>query len=129
VGHIENAVEVGTDDIPPLVRRHLVEHAIAGNTGVIHEDIRWAMGLFNGCHTRFAGLVIADVPFERGYARFLRESRRRRVIAGIGRGYLTTIFLQANGDCLADPASPAGDDSCFLMSIAHCGLLLVDRCS
>src|SRR5271166_615041 len=36
VRHVEEAVEVGTDNLVPLLARHAVEHRVAGDPGVIH---------------------------------------------------------------------------------------------
>ncbi|KAF4531324.1 hypothetical protein B566_EDAN019431, partial [Ephemera danica] len=39
LGDVEHAVEVGVDDRVPVVRRHLQEHAVAGDAGVVHQHV------------------------------------------------------------------------------------------
>ena len=47
----------------PLVRRHLVEHAVLRDARVVDEHVDRAEVLLDLCQAGDAGLVIADVPF------------------------------------------------------------------
>ena len=38
-GHIEHAVEVGFDHAVPVFTGHFQEHAVFGDTGVVHQDV------------------------------------------------------------------------------------------
>ncbi len=47
----------------PLLRRHLVEHGIAGDAGIVDEDLdRAEIGLDLG-NTLAAGIIVGHVPF------------------------------------------------------------------
>ena len=43
---LKTPVEVGVDDLLPLLRRHLVEHGVAGDAGVVDQHVdRAELGL------------------------------------------------------------------------------------
>ena len=60
-GHVEHAVQVGFDHRIPVFTRHLHEHAVTGDTGVVDQHVDGAvfgLGLFEGFH---GGLPRADI--------------------------------------------------------------------
>ena len=107
VGHVEDAREVGVDDLFPLLRGHLVEHAVAGDAGVVDEDLdRAELGLDLG-HARLAGVVIGHRPFEGLDAGLVGEFPRRVVVAGVVRRDIAARLLERHRDRRADPPRPA----------------------
>ena len=62
--HVEQRVQVGVDDGVPLVRRHLVEHAVLGDAGVVDENVDRAEVLLDLRESGGAGVVVGDVPLE-----------------------------------------------------------------
>ena len=61
--HVEHARQVGVDDLMPLLRRHLVKRCIAGDAGVVDQDVDRAkigLDLRDACG---ACLIIANGPF------------------------------------------------------------------
>ena len=43
LGHVEHAVQIGFDHGVPVLAGHLQEHAVAGDTSVVHQHINGAM--------------------------------------------------------------------------------------
>ena len=60
--HVEQRVEVGVDDGVPLIRRHLVEHAVLGDAGVVDQHVDRSEILLDLREAGDAGVVVADVP-------------------------------------------------------------------
>ena len=80
---LKSEVEIGADDGGPLVLGHLVEEAVAGDAGIVDQDVdRPVLGLDLG-DAGGAGVVIADVPFVDRDAGLRLELGGRLVIAGI----------------------------------------------
>src|SRR3546814_873068 len=60
-GHVEHRVEVGVDDLLPLLRAHLVEGAVAGDAGVVDQDVDRAELLLDLAHHRLGVLGRGNV--------------------------------------------------------------------
>jgi len=94
MGHVENAVEIGADNLRPLRRRHFMEHAVAGNARIVDKDIGGAVRGFNFGDAALAGFIVAHIPFEDVDACFRLECRRRLVIARIGRRNFAALVFK-----------------------------------
>ena len=108
--HVEQRVQVGVDDGVPLLGRHLVEHAVAGDAGVVDQHVDRAEVGLHLCEAGRAGVEIADVPLVDVDAGLGLELGRRFVVAVIGRRDLVAGGRQRFGDRRADAARAAGDD-------------------
>ena len=107
--HVEQGIEVGVDDVVPLVRRHLVEHAVFGDSGVVDENIDRPEVLGDLGQPSYTVLVFGDVPFVDVDARLRLELGGGLVVGMIGRRDLAARRLQRLGDGGADAARAAGD--------------------
>jgi hypothetical protein len=89
MGHVEQAGQVGVDHLFPLLPgRHLVEHRVAGDAGIVHQHVdRADLGLDLG-DAGGAGVIVGDRPFVGRDAGFLGEGGRRLVVAGVVRATL-----------------------------------------
>jgi len=110
--HVEGAGEVGVDDLLPLLRRHLVEHGVAGDARIVDQHLDRAEIGLHLADAGDAGIVVGDRPFVGLDAGLGGEFLRRLVIAGIVRGDPVTGILQRDGDRGADAARSAGDECC-----------------
>jgi hypothetical protein len=63
VGHVEHAGQVGVDDLFPLLRRHLVEHRVAGDAGIVDQHVDRAEIGLDLLDAGGAGVVVGDRPF------------------------------------------------------------------
>src|SRR3546814_18548503 len=61
-GHVEHRVEVAVDDLLPLLRPHLVEGAVAGDAGVVDQDVDRAHLLLDLAHPRLGALPPGTLP-------------------------------------------------------------------
>jgi len=90
---------------------HLVEEAVAGDAGIVDQDIDGAeliLDLLDG-----PGTVIerADIALDDGDAQFSGRGLGSLDIAGIAGGDGHAVFLQALNDRLADTAGSTRDES------------------
>ena len=108
--HIEQRVEIGVDHLIPLVRRHLVEHAVLGDAGIVDQYVDRPELRLDGLEIGRAGLVVADIPFAHRDAGLGLEFLRRLVIAGIACHHLVAFLLERLGDGGTNAACPAGYD-------------------
>src|SRR5690606_39484421 len=60
-GDVEHRVEVGVDHVLPLFGGHLVEGAVAGDAGVVDQDVDRAQRLLDLTHHRFGVPGAGDV--------------------------------------------------------------------
>ena len=67
-GDREHRVEVGLDDRLPFLEGHLVERAVAGDAGIVHQDVDGTELGLDGLDAGLAGSKIADVELEDGNA-------------------------------------------------------------
>ncbi|GAA0638648.1 hypothetical protein GCM10009016_32180 [Halomonas beimenensis] len=58
---VEDAVEVGVDDLAPLLRGHLLEGAISGDAGAVDQHTDGTMGVMDLLRPRHAGIVVGEV--------------------------------------------------------------------
>ena len=61
-GHVEQRVEVGVDHRAPLLRRHAVEHGVAGDAGIVDQHLDRAEIGLDLLEPGGAGLVGRHVP-------------------------------------------------------------------
>src|SRR5215207_2109550 len=129
VRHVEDAVEVGVDHLAPLDGRHPVEHRVAGDAGVVDQDIDRAEVRLHLLDAGRAGLVVGDRPLVDRDAGLGLELVRRIVIAGVVRGDRVARRLQRLRDRGADAARAAGDecDACHVSSLPSCSGSLGSR--
>src|SRR3546814_9477604 len=64
--HVEAATEVDAHDIVPIVVAHARQRAVAGDAGVVDDDVDRPEFLGDGGAIVEARLMIADVPLARG---------------------------------------------------------------
>ncbi len=96
--HVEQRVEIGADHLAPLLVRHLLEHRVARDAGVVDQHLDRADLVLNADDALLAGDVIADVPFEDRDLGFLLERLGGLVVARIiGRDVIASLL-----QCLAD---------------------------
>src|SRR5690606_25319469 len=106
--HVEAGPEIGVDHRLPVVDTHPVHGGVAGDTGIVDQDIdRPQVGL-DPLHAFAAGLEIAHIPPIGGDAGTRREFLRPLFVPGIVCRYGVACVLQGGADRLADAASPAG---------------------
>src|SRR3546814_2479753 len=72
-GDVEHRVEVGVDDLLPLLRAHLVEGAVAGDAGVVDQDVDRAELLPDLAHHRHGVLGRGTVPLGKRSAEHTSE--------------------------------------------------------
>src|SRR2546426_1218704 len=107
--HVEQRTQVRVDDLGPLLGRHAVEHGVAGNAGVVDQDVDRAELRLDFLQSGGASLIGADVPLEdRDSGRGL-EFLRRLVVAAVIGGDLASGGAQGLGNRRADAARTAGD--------------------
>src|SRR6056297_2585193 len=91
--HVEARTEVGLDDLLPLFRRHLVQGAVARDTGVVDQHLHRPEVALDLCDAFPAGVEIADVPLVRTRAGGGGEF--------IG-GFLVAAIVGRNGESCID---------------------------
>ena len=102
-------IEVGADDGGPLIEGHLVEHAVAGDAGIVDENVDGAELGFDRADARLAGSGIGDVELEDRDAGLGFELVGGFVIAAVIGGNLVARFLQGLRNRGTDAAGAAGD--------------------
>src|SRR5665213_1370231 len=108
--HIEARGQIGRDHLAPLLGRHAVQHVVAGDTGVVDQDLDRAEIGLDLLHAGRAGREVGNVELERGDACLRGERLGRVVIAGVIRRHLVAGAGQRLGDGAADAARPARHD-------------------
>src|SRR5690606_33866881 len=110
LGHVETAAQVDAHDVVPIVIAHPGEGAVAGDAGIVDDDIDRADLCRDAGAAVEAGLMVADVPFIGGDAGPIGKFARPFVIAAIvgDDGDAHVAQLQRNG--FPDAATAAGDD-------------------
>ena len=73
--------EIDVDDFVPMLGRHLVQHGVARDAGIVDEHVDRAERAFDVLDAGGAGREIADIPFEDGDAGLGLELLRGLVIA------------------------------------------------
>src|SRR5690606_3996329 len=99
LGHVEAAAEVDPQYLGPVVVGHLEQGAVAGDTGIVHQDVGRADFLLDLSAAREAGLVVADVPLVGPDPGLGGEGAGPFLVAGVvGRhGYALVAQGLANG--------------------------------
>jgi len=86
VGDVEEAGQVGGDDGIPLALFHLREELVAGDTGVVHQDVDRADFGGDLLDGRLALLIVGDVEaVQRDLEAFGLAGFNPRVLGGIAR--------------------------------------------
>ena len=111
LGEIETAAQIGPHHGVPVFVAHLQQRAVAGDAGIVDDDVDRAVFF---CHLA-AGILhrveIADVELDRRNAGFIGEFARRIVIARIiGDDGEFALVAQAFADGAADSARAPGND-------------------
>src|SRR3954452_8056477 len=122
--HVEQRAEIGVDDRVPLIDRHLVERAVAGDAGVIDEYIdRTKLG-FHLFHAGGAGVERTDVPLVNGNAGVGFELVGSLIVAGISSRHVVTGSLQRFANRRADAPRPARYqcNTCHIVSFPRLSL-------
>ena len=116
-GHGEHRIEVGAEHRRPLVEGHLVEHAVAGDAGIVDEHVdRPEIGL-DLLDAGGAGGGVGHVPLVGGDAGLGLELRRGLVVAGIGRGNRVAGRLQPLAIAAPMPRVPPVTMATFAMPL------------
>ena len=93
--HVEQRVEIGVDHLAPLLRLHAVEHGVAGDAGVVDQDVDRAEIGLDLLQAGRAGVERGDIPFEDGDAGLGLELLRRLVVAAVVGGDLVARAFSA----------------------------------
>jgi hypothetical protein len=122
--HVEGAEEVDLQDLLPVVDRHAHDQVIAGDAGIVDEDVDLAERLEgggDGLHARFrighVGRDVDGLPTESldlghgGFGDFLASH--------VHEGDVATLSRELQADCLAYAAGSARDESGLTGEIEH----------
>ncbi len=100
--HVEDRVEIDVDHFAPLLGRHLVKHCVAGDAGVVDDDVDRTEGLGDLSDALGALVVVADVPLVDRDAGLDLKLLGGSVVAGIVRGDAVALVLECDRDGVAD---------------------------
>ena len=93
-----------------------MERAVAGDSGIVHEDVDGTDFGFDGLDACFAGGGVADVELEDRDAGLGLEGVGGLVVAAVIRGDLVALGLEARRDGGTDAARSAGDEGDAFLS-------------
>src|SRR5688500_8565 len=110
LGHVEAAAEIDVDHRVPRLAVHPLHRAVAGDAGIVDEDVDRAELAFHLLRAGDAGVEVGDVPFVGLDAIAFAELARFLLVAGIVGGDGDALVAQRDADRFADAAGPAGDD-------------------
>ena len=110
LGHVEATTQIGAHHIVPVVIAHVQQCAVAGDAGIVDDDIDRADIAGNLRAGGQRGFVVTNVELVGRDAGFLGEIPCRLVIAGIAGDHGETVAAQGFADCTPDPARAPGDD-------------------
>ena len=110
LGHVEAPAEVDAHDIVPVLEAHLVERAVAGDPGVVDDDVDGTELRLDRSAAGLRRLVIAHVPPPCRDAGRFGKGAGLFVIAGIIGDDRVALPLEPLADRLPDPARSSGDD-------------------
>src|SRR4051812_34593021 len=108
--HVEARRQVCRNDVVPLLEGHAMQHAVAGDAGVVDDDLDRTQFRFDLGKTFLAGFEVADIPLESGDAGTLGEFAGLLVVAGVDGGDLVAGILQPNRDGFADTTRTTGNN-------------------
>jgi hypothetical protein len=118
LGHVEHGVQVGVDDGVPVLARHLQEHAVAGDAGVVDQHVDGAMlglGLGEGLDGGVPVGHVAHAGVEGVAQRLLLVQPLVEVAGRAAAGDdLETVLVQALADGGTDATHATGDVGNFL---------------
>ena len=133
LAQVEVTLEVDGEDDVPLLFRHVEDHLVAQDAGVVDDDVEPAEGVERLLHHAVAGLEVGDVVVVGdGVAAHLLDFvddlvGRALLAAGAGRGAAEVVDDDARALgrerqalAAADAAAAAGDDRDLAFeSVAH----------
>src|SRR5262249_4603933 len=90
--HVEAGGEVGLDHLVPLLPIHALQRGVAGDAGVVDQDLDRSQRSLDRLHALLAGGELAHVELEGGDAGLLGEGPRSLLIAVIGGRYLVACL-------------------------------------
>ncbi len=116
LGHEERAAEIQVDDRVPVLGAHAHEQVVAGDAGVVHEDLETAAAEFEcGFHDVLGLAVDGDVPLDK---RRLTPALLDKTL-GLRGGLSVSLVVDGDAGAVAcepdrggapDPAARAGDE-------------------
>ena len=110
-GHVEQRVEIGADHLLPLLVRHLLEHGVARDAGIVDQHLDRADLVLDIDDALLAGDIVAHVPFKDRDLGFLLEGLGGVVVAAVIGGDLVAGLLQSLANGGADAARSTRDQS------------------
>src|SRR6185503_12927208 len=126
MAHIEAAGEVDVDHVLPALARHLVQHAVAGDAGIVDQHVDRPDLVRDLLDAALTGFEIGDIPFIARNAGVLREVLGVLAIAEIGGGDAKPRFLEHAAGRLADARYAARDHGGSLL-LSHIADLFLGR--
>src|SRR5262249_23781657 len=108
--HVESGVEVGAEHRVPILLLHAMQRGVAGDAGVVVEDVDGAAIPRDARHPFLAIAEVAAIELVDGDAGLGLELARRRIVARIVRCHPAALVLESDGNRLPDAARTAGDD-------------------
>src|SRR5262249_42118042 len=123
LAHVETTAEIGVQHFVPTVAAHLLHGAVAGDAGIVDDDLDGTERGRHLLHARLAILEGRDIPFEDGDAGLFPERLGAFVIARIVGGDLVARLFKADGNRFTDAARAAGHHChpCHVLALhTHC---------
>src|SRR5690606_21527407 len=108
--HVEATAKVDAHDVVPVFEGHPGERAVAGDAGIVYDDVDRADFFGDARAAVEARLMVAHVPFIGPNAGAFGESLRLFVVPGVVDDHRDAIGLKSQRDCFSDAAAAAGDD-------------------
>jgi hypothetical protein len=105
--HVETRIHIDADHFRPLLMAHLVEEAVAGDAGIVHEHVDRPEFGFDSLSSFHAIVEIADIALHDHDVEFLGGCVGGLLIAGITGRDLHAIRLQPRSDRFADASGAA----------------------
>src|SRR5581483_6381463 len=110
-GLVEHRVEIGADHLLPLLVRHLLEHGVARDAGVVDQRLDGTHLVLDINDPLLGGGVVAHVPLEHRDLGFLVEGLGRLVVAAVIGGDVIARRLQCLSDGGTNAARTSRDES------------------
>jgi hypothetical protein len=122
--HVEGALEVGVDDLIPVLILQAKEDVVAGDPRIVHEDAHRTQGLFHRCHRLCCRHRVGHVAAQ-PQVPLAGEPCRRLVgpcLVASEHGHPGTALGQGPRNGQPDPPGSARDDGDRLVQFRHAGL-------
>ena len=113
---VENAVKIGVDDLCPLLCGHLMEHAVTGNSGVVHQNIYTPEALHDLLSGGFHLLVFGDIALDGHglFAQTLRHTASGLIVIVHDGNALDVLTIKNAGSGLTNTGACSGNNSNFI---------------